>query len=175
MTRSKTKAMVIASLIAAFYTALTLALAPISYGPVQMRLSEALTILPAYSPTGIVGVTLGCAVANLVGFLTGANILGALDILFGTLATLVAAMLSWLLRRVRFRGLPILAPLPPVLINAAFIGAELYVVMGAGKNLAVFWTQALLVGLGQLVPCYLLGLLLFYTLSRTGLDKKLLD
>ena len=95
MTRSKTKAMVIASLIAAFYTALTLALAPISYGPVQMRLSEALTILPAYSPTGIVGVTLGCAVANLVGFLTGANILGALDSLFGTNSCLIKVHFKW--------------------------------------------------------------------------------
>ena len=68
------------ALIAAMYTVLTVFLAPISYGLVQCRLSEALTILAAFTPTAIPGLTIGCMIANLIGLSTGANIAGALDV-----------------------------------------------------------------------------------------------
>lgn len=174
--KTRTTTLVAAAMIAAIYTAVTLLLAPISYGLMQVRLSEALTVLAAYSPTGVLGVTLGCLLANIIGFMSGANLLGAMDILFGTAATLIAAVLSYLCRGVRVRGIPVLSPLFPVVVNAIVIGGELYIVMTpAGEFLpGVFFTHALWVGLGQLISCYGLGLPLCVALKKTGLDKKLL-
>ena len=76
------RSMVRTAMIAAIYTALSLLLAPFSYGPVQVRVSEALTLLPVLSGEAIPGIVLGCALANAVGFATGANMLGFLDIIF---------------------------------------------------------------------------------------------
>ena len=85
---------VIAALIAAMYTALTVAVAPLSYGLVQCRVSEALTVLAAFTPAAVPGLTVGCFLSNLIGLSTGANIAGALDLLLGPLATGLAALLS---------------------------------------------------------------------------------
>ena len=88
----KTKKIVTGAVIAALYTALCLALPALRYGTVQVRFSEALTLLPVLLPGGLMGVTLGCFLTNLVGVFLGTNILGALDVLFGTLAALLAAL-----------------------------------------------------------------------------------
>jgi uncharacterized membrane protein len=137
------------TMIAAIYAALTIALAPISYGEVQVRVAEALTVLPYYFPAAVPGLFIGCLIANLF----GGN--GLLDIVFGSLATLSAA---WLSRRMPH---PWLVPLPPVLINAVVIGAVLHVVLG------IPWAiLALQVGAGQLVSCYVLGLPLLYGIRR---------
>ena len=98
--------LVVSGLIAGLYTALTVVLAPISFGIVQCRVSEALTILAAYSPSSIVGLTVGCFLSNLISM--GSNPAGAWDLLLGPLATGLAAVLSYWLRGVRFRGLPVL-------------------------------------------------------------------
>ena len=74
-----------AALIAAMYAALTFAIAPLAYGEVQFRVSEALTILPVFTPAAIPGLTVGCLLANLLGLLSGANPAGTLDMVFGTL------------------------------------------------------------------------------------------
>lgn len=102
-----------AGVIAAAYAALSLVLAPITFGPVQCRISEALTLLPVISPAAIWGVTLGCAVTNGVGAATGANFLGLVDLPVGTAATLLAAVATRLLGKIRFGGLPWLSALPP--------------------------------------------------------------
>ena len=94
--------------IAGLYTALTLVLAPFSFGLVQCRMSEALTVLAAYHPAAVAGLTVGCALSNMVGLAMGANAAGALDILVGTLATGLAAVLSYRLRSIRWGGLPVL-------------------------------------------------------------------
>ena len=86
-----------AGVIAAAYAALSLVLAPITFGPVQCRISEALTLLPVISPAAIWGVTLGCAVTNGVGAATGTNFLGLVDLPVGTAATLLAAVATRLL------------------------------------------------------------------------------
>ena len=173
MKRTNAKALVTAAMLAACYTALTVALAPISYGMVQVRISEAFTLLPIYSPVAIWGVSVGCLLSNLIGLLMGANILGALDILFGTLATVIAAVFSYWLRRFRIRGLPVLSALPPVLVNAIIIGAELcYVTVGSFQP-SVFLIQALWVGLGEAISCFCLGLPLCWLLERKGLHHKL--
>ena len=83
----KIRFLTVTGVIAGLYTALTLVLAPLSFGIVQCRVSEALTILAVYHPAGVAGLTVGCALSNLIGLTMGANVAGALDILVGTFAT----------------------------------------------------------------------------------------
>lgn len=113
-TRSLTRA----ALIAAIYAVLTLLLYPISCGMIQFRLSEALTLLPILLPEAIPGLAVGCLVANLLG---GATIA---DIVFGSLATLLAASLTRLLR-----AKPLLAALMPVIVNGTVVGTVLSFVL----------------------------------------------
>lgn len=160
------------ALIGALYTALTLVLAPLSFGPVQCRLAEALTVLAAFTPTAIPGLTLGCLLSNLVGIATGANIAGALDVLLGPLATGLAACLTYAWRRRTWGGLPLLSTLPPVLLNALVIGGELALV-APQFSWQVLAIQMGLVGAGQLVACVGGGLLLAKALQMTGLDRYL--
>lgn len=161
-----------ASLIAAMYTVLTVCLAPLSYGLVQCRLSEALTILAAFTPTAIPGLTIGCVVSNLIGLSMGSNIAGAADVLLGPLATGVAAWLSWALRDRRVGGLPFWSTIPPVLTNALIVGTELAAV--APQFTAEVWfIQMGLVAVGQVVACIGGGLLVARGLQICGLDKRL--
>ena len=173
MKNNSVKRLVVIALIAAMYTALTLALGAFSFGSVQMRVGEALTLLPVYSPVAIWGVTLGCALSNIVGVFTGTNILGILDVVFGTIATFLAAICSYQLRNIRFFGLPVLSSLPPVLLNALIIGGELTFLIAGGFELKIFLIQALSVGLGQVLSCCILGLLMVSALDRTGVSGRL--
>ncbi len=158
--------LVVAGLIAGLYTALTLVLAPISFGTIQCRLSEVLTILAAYSPVAVTGLTVGCALSNLIGLTMGANVAGALDILLGTLATGLAAWLSYRLRGIRWGGLPVLSTLPPVILNALIVGTELAVVVGPNTFSGwLMWSAS--VGAGQLIACVGGGLLLAKTLQKS--------
>ncbi|WP_411676050.1 QueT transporter family protein [Caproicibacter sp.] len=158
----------LAAMIAALYTVLTLlaALWGLAYGPVQFRFSEALTILPVFTFSAVPGLTVGCFLSNLFsGYST--------DMVVGTLATLISAVGTRLLRGVRWHGLPILAPLPPVLVNAVFVGAEIVILSPGGFAWAEFFTQALSVGLGELVVCYGLGLPLAAWINSSRAMKKL--
>ena len=167
----KTRGLVRNALIAALYAALSLALAPMTFGLVQCRVSEALTLLPVLNPAAAWGVTLGCAVTNLVGAYTGANFLGPLDVLLGSATTLAACLLTARLGRYRWHGLPLLASLPPVVLNGLVIGWEWGFVTGADWRVTLGYMA--LVGLGQLVSCTLLGCLLIKYMERTGADKIL--
>ena len=137
------------AMIAALYAALSAVLAPVSYGAVQFRAAEALAVLPWLYPEAVPGLFAGCLIANLF----GGN--GLLDVVFGSLATLAAAMLS---RKMKSAWL---APLPPVLINALVVGAVLSYALGLPFRLT-----AAQVGLGQLGACYALGLPLLLYLKR---------
>ena len=163
----------VTGLIAGLYAALTLVLAPLSFGPVQCRVAEALTILAAYTPAAIPGLTIGCVISNLVGLTMGANVAGALDILLGTLATGIAAWLSYVLRRYRFKGLPVLSSLPPVITNALIVGTELALVLV--PDLTVYgwlgWVGS--VGAGQVIACMGGGLLLAGLMQKTGFSRQL--
>lgn len=161
-----------AALIAAMYTVLTVCLAPLSYGLVQCRLSEALTILAAFTPAAIPGLTVGCVVSNLIGLSSGANIAGALDVLLGPLATGVAAWLTWLMRNRCVGGLPLWSTLPPVVLNALIVGTELALV-APQFTVEVWFIQMGLVAAGQLVACVGGGLLVAHGLQISGLDKRL--
>lgn len=174
MQKMKTKDLVVCAMIGALYTALCLALTPFSYGMVQVRAAEALTLLPIFSPLGVWGVTLGCALSNLVGFFMGVNLLGAMDILFGTAATLLAAVCSRMLRHVRLFGVPFLSAVPPVVFNAVIVGAELALVGASGESFGkVFALNAAYVALGQMAACFGLGLPLACVLERTGVARRL--
>ena len=158
--------------IAALYAVLTLCLAPLSFGLVQCRVAEALTVLAVYTPAAVPGLTLGCAICNLLGLTMGSNIAGALDILLGTLATGLAALLSRYWRGWRVKGLPLLATLPPVVFNALIVGTELTLVMET-YSWGLWGTQVGLVAAGQAVACIGGGLLLAKMLQSSGVAAKL--
>lgn len=143
-----------AALIAAMYAALTLLFLPISFGHniFQFRVSEALTVLPALIPASIPGLFIGCIVSNLIGGF------GIVDIVFGSLATLIAAIFSRVLKKY-----PLLVPLPPVVFNALIVGTYLkYLYMFEVPLLASMgW-----VALGELLSCYLLGLPILLILRK---------
>ena len=134
------------AMIAAVYVVLTLVFAPISYGEVQVRVSEALTVLPFFMPAAVPGLFVGCLIANILG--------GAIlpDIIFGSLATLLGAVGTYLLRKkTRF-----LAPIPPIVANTVIVPFVLY--YGYGVNLPIPFMM-LTVGLGEVISCGVLGLI----------------
>jgi len=145
----RTRFIVEAAILAAIYAVITIILAPISYGQIQVRISEALTILPYFTPAAIPGLFVGCIVSNIFG---GG---GLIDIVFGSLATLIAAILSRIMRK-RW-----LVPLPPVVINGFVIGWVLYRVYGLP-----YWPSVGAVTAGQLVACYGLGYPLLLLLEK---------
>lgn len=127
MPTNKTRFIARAAIIAAAYAILTLSLAPIAYGSLQLRLAEALTVLAYFSPAAVCGLTVGCAVANFW------SPFGITDVVFGALATGIAAVLTYFMPK---KGLwKFLAPLPSVLVNAAVIGA---VIAASGSGGASF-------------------------------------
>lgn len=103
----------------------------------------------------------------------GANVAGALDILLGTLATGLAAWLSYLLRRYRVGGLPLWSAIPPVVVNALIVGTELAMVITPDLTLYGWLVWVGSVGLGQLIACVGGGLLLAGVLQKTGFDRRL--
>jgi len=165
-----TKNIAICGMIAAVYTVLVLATPMLSYNMVQIRIAEALTILPVITPVAIWGVGLGCFVANLVGWLTGANPLGAIDTVVGTAASVIAGIITYRLRNFRIRGWPLLSALSPVIVNAIIIGAQLTIlVYGGSPSLRVFLINAAWVGAGQMIACVVLGLPLLRAVERTNI------
>ena len=147
-----TRSLCVSAVIAALYAAMTLLLAPISYGPIQLRLSEAMTLLPILLPQAVPGLFVGCLIANLyTGMLT--------DIVFGSLATLLAAIGTYLLRKK-----PLLAAACPVAANAVIVG----LVLSMSFNLPVALTM-LEVGIGEL-GAVLLGMLILSGIKRAKID-----
>ena len=135
----------------------------------QIRFSEALTLLPVLMPEAVVGLTLGCFLANLIGVFMGTTM--AVDVVFGTLATLLAALVTRRLASVRIKGLPLPGMLPPVLFNALIVGAELTWLYSPQFTAALFGFNALTVGLGELVAC-LLGVALVFVIERNPALKN---
>ncbi len=156
------------ALIAAVYAALTYVSSAmgLAYGNVQFRLSEALTILPVFTPAAIPGLAVGCLISNL-----GSPYMIA-DMIFGTLATLLAAVCTRLLRKVCIKGVPFLSPLPPVIFNGLIVGLEISYFMPDGFEFVAFLTFAASVAAGELVVCYLLGLPLFAALKKKNLFNE---
>ena len=140
-----------AALIAAVYVVLTYVFAPFSFGQVQMRISEALTILPVFTPAAVPGLFVGCLIGNTAG---GAAIP---DIIFGSLATLIGAIGTRALRKAH----PFLAPLPPILANSLIVPFVLKYAYGVPLPIPF---MMLTVGAGEIVSCGVFGLVLYYAL-----------
>ncbi len=162
-----------AALIAAIYTVLSLAFLPISFGPVQCRISEMLTVLPAFLPAAIPGVAIGCLITNILG--------GAIlpDIIFGTLATLIGAVLTRLLTRgllnnsqsgasLRFR---LAAVLPPIISNTIIVPLVLKFAYMYDDAL---YFMAFTVCLGEIIGIGVIGNILITVLSRQNILSQLM-
>lgn len=145
---SKTKFLTTAAVIAALYTALTYAFAFMSYGPVQFRIAEVLTVLAYFTPAAIPGLTLGCILANI------ASPLGPVDILIGASATLVGAVLTRVLPKA-------FAPLPPIIANAVIVGLELHFLLSSPLLATMGY-----VALGEAVVCIIGGYAFMFAISK---------
>ena len=142
-----------AAMVAAIYVVLTLVGASFSYGEVQVRISEALTILPVFTPAAIPGLFIGCLLSNILG--------GCIlpDIIFGSLATLIGAIFTWMLRSKS----KYLAPLPPIIANVIVVPFVLR--YGYQVSLPIPFMM-LTVGIGEVISCGVLGMILHTALSR---------
>ena len=147
-----TRSLCVSAVIAALYAALTLLLAPISYGPIQLRLSEAMTLLPIVLPQAVPGLFVGCLIANLY---TGM----LMDIIFGSLATLLAALGSHILRKK-----PLLAASCPVISNGVIVG----LVLAKTANLPLPLTM-LQIALGE-AAAVALGFVILSAMKRARVD-----
>ena len=159
------KQLAVAGIIAALYAVLSYfsSVFGVAYGPIQCRFSEALCVLPFFTPAAVPGLFLGCLVSNLL------SPYGALDIIFGSLATLTAAVWT---ARVRRRWL---APLPPVVCNAVLVGAVITLQqVSSDLFLGAFLYNALTVGLGEALACYALGGALLHLFSHNPALKQFL-
>ncbi len=153
-----------AALIAAFYAVLTIMLAPISYGPIQVRVSEAITILAFFDPAAILGLFIGCALANWYGQY------GVIDIFLGSFLTLAAASVTYMISRlfIKKKGILIyigaaIAFIPVVIFNAFGVAAIIKI---ASETSVLYWPTVFSVGIGQLIAVYLFGYPLFLVVRR---------
>lgn len=149
------------ALIAALYAVITMVLGFLSYGPVQIRFSEAMTVLPYFKPVAVPALFVGCIIANIF----GGN--GLWDICIGSTATLIAAFVTY---KISFNKpkRKLLAPLPPVIVNAAIVGPMLSILYHMPMLVAIGSVAA-----GQLIACYVLGYPLMLILEKNKLFKKL--
>ena len=161
MNKKKTLEITIGGAIAALYVVLTVLAAQfnLASGAIQVRISEALTIMPVFTAAAVPGLTVGCVLANL---LTGC---AAWDVVFGSLATLIGAVGTRMLK-----NKPLLAWIPPVVSNAVIVPIVLQQVYGVPDAL---WFLVLTVGAGELISCGLLGLLLYSGINRTKVFERL--
>ena len=156
------------AIIAAVYTAVSLALAPISYGSIQVRIAEALTLIPLIYKPGIWGVTLGCFLTNLIGAMTGVNPTGILDSVVGTMATFGAAVCTYYFRDRKIWGIPVLSILMPVVFNFVFIGIELGVLLFPDNVVTGSLICGAQVAVGELISV-IIGWFLMRALEKTGI------
>ena len=159
MKRNSTIYLTRGAMIAALYVALTYlsSLVGLDKGAIQFRISEMLCILPAFFPEAVLGLSLGCILANL---LTGCL---ALDVIFGSIATLIGALGARFLRKLP-KKLAWIIPVPTILANALIVPFVIkYVYLTEG----IYWFFFLTVGLGELVCAGIMGMLLYFSLKKT--------
>ena len=165
MKKSNTLSLARGGIIAALYVALTYAsfLFGLSSGAIQLRLSEMLTILPAFLPEAIPGLYIGCIIANL---LTGGSIY---DILLGSLATLIGAIGARALRKSH----PLLIAMPTVIANALIVPLVIILSAGGAETFASFPYFALTVGIGEFLSAGLLGWPVYRAIEKNKILPKL--
>ncbi len=147
-----------AALIAALYVVLTTisSLMGLSSGVIQVRFSEALTILPAFTPAAIPGLFIGCLISNII---AGGVIW---DVIFGSVATLIGAVGTYLLKRKKW-----LVPLPPILANMAIVPLILIFAYGVPDS---YWFTLITVGAGEIISCGIFGMILYFAINKYGKD-----
>lgn len=158
MKKTKTQFLAQAAMIAALYVVVTILLAPFGFGEIQLRVSEALTILPIFTPAAIPGLFIGCLLGNILG---GAILL---DIVVGSIATLLGALGTYALRKHKF-----LAPIPPILANALVVPFVLKYGYAISLPIPV---MMLTVGIGEIISCGVFGILLMKVLEKTNLFRN---
>ena len=170
MQKNKINFLVKSALIAGLYAVLTLCLGPISFGNLgfEFRISEALTVLPAFSFCAVPGLFIGCLISNLIGM--AFSQLGLIDVVFGSFATLLAAVLSWAFRNIKIKGFPFISFLPPIICNAVIIGLELKFILP--DVFPSIWWACLTVGVGELVSVIALGIPLYFSVKNIPFFKK---
>ena len=162
-----TRSIATSGIIAALYVALTLALRPLAFGELgfECRISEAMTLLSVLFPEAIPGLTIGCLISNLF------SPVGALDIVFGTLATLLASILSWMTRNMRIGSwrLPVVSAIWPVVFNGLIVGG----ILTAEGVFATYPLGVLVIAVGEAIAL-IVGLAMFPGLeeSLTALSKR---
>jgi uncharacterized membrane protein len=143
-----------AAMIAALYVVLTVFINAfnLASGAIQVRISEALTVLPFFTPAAIPGLFIGCLISNIV---TGCL---PWDVVFGSMATLIGALGTYALRKYKF-----LAPVPPILANALIVPIILIKVYAVPD---AYWFLLLTVGAGEVISCGILGMILLLSLNK---------
>lgn len=168
--KNKIMLVVLSGIIAALYVVLTLPMAQFAFGPIQFRLAEVLTVIPAFSFGGIPGVTIGCFLANL---LNPGN-LGPIDIIGGTLATLIAGILSRLIGKHN----KYLAIIPPIVVNGLIVGAYLPFLLaepGSTVTTSLVIISMLEVAASEAVLLIVLGIPLILVINKTPKIKSTLE
>ena len=155
---NKTSRLARIALISAAYVVLTLAFPPLSYGPIQLRISEAMCILPFFMVDAVWGLTIGCFLANVIGVSFGMTL--PWDVLIGTLATFIAAYMT---SKIKIKWL---LPLPAVVVNAIMVGVMLTYIILDGAESIPLWYNILTVFAGQAIVCYGLGLPLYAFMNK---------
>lgn len=153
MKNQKTLFLTQAAMIAAIYVVLTMVFQPFSFGEVQVRIAEALTILPVFAPAAIPGLFIGCLISNIIG---GCVIP---DVLFGSLATLIGACFTYLLRKQN----KYLAPVPPILANTIIVPLVLRYAYSVALPIPF---MMLTVGIGEIISCGVLGMIVYKALEK---------
>ena len=168
--RKRIMYIVFSGVIAALYVVLTLPMAQFAYGPIQFRLAEVLTVLPAFSFGGIPGITIGCFLANL---LNPGN-LGPIDIFGGTIATLIAGFLS----RILGKKNKILGIIPPIVVNGGIVGAYLPFLLaepGSSVTIPMIAISMLSVAASEAVLLVVLGIPLILVINKTPKLKSMIE
>lgn len=153
MKNKKVLFLVQAAMIGAIYVVLTILFQPFSFGQIQVRIAEALTILPVFTPAAIPGLFVGCLIGNIL----GGSILP--DIIFGSLATLIGAIFTCLLRKQN----KYVTPLPPIIANTVIVPFILYYAYSI--NLPIPFMM-LTVGIGEVISCGVLGMIVYASLEK---------
>ena len=155
----KAKNIAFGAIIAAMYIVLTIFAASfgLANNAIQVRISEALTVLPYFTPYAIPGLFIGCIVSNV---LTGCVIW---DTIFGSIATLIGAIATYYTGKLRFKNAKFLAPLGPIISNTVIIPHVLSKVYGAKETI---WFLSLTIGIGEIISCGILGMILMYALEK---------
>ena len=170
MKKSKVLFIAQGAVIGAIYAAATYlsSVFGIAYGPIQFRLSEALTVLSAITPAAIPGLTIGCIIGNL------GSPMGLWDIIFGSLASLIAASLGYKLKSIKIKNIPLPSILMPVILNGIIVGGETVFFMSSEEaTFALFVVNALEVAAGELIVCLAGGIPVYLALKKSKIFDSL--